>query len=155
MKLYYELTIPHSPEYVWDLLDDKDFISSCIPGLDHMTESEDGVFDVKMNVGIGVLRGKFSGTIRVVDKRRPDIYRMAIKSSGLGGWIEEDVTIYLKPFSSPGTEGSYVSVRGNANVGGMLTRIGQRFMNNASTSLMEQFFNNVQEQIKRRSPSSD
>lgn len=134
-------------ETVWTMLNDQDVLEAAIPGADELVQTSPDHYKVTMNVGIGMIRGAFSGNVEITDKEDSSSYRMLVDGKGPGGWVRGDGRVALAPVSESRTR---VAVDGDAQVGGVLARVGQRMMGNASKSLMKQFFSNLDKEISKR-----
>ena len=132
---------------VWDVLNDPRALEAAIPGADTLVEEGPDRYRAEMSVGIGLIRGRFGGNVQVTDKDEPNSYRMLVDGQGPGGWLKGEGKLSL---AEAGPEETLVTVEGDANVGGLLARVGQRMLGNASASLIKQFFGNIEKEIARR-----
>jgi hypothetical protein len=64
---------------------------------------------------------------------------------GPGGWIRGEGALTLHDVDG-NTE---IEVEGEAQTGGVLARVGQRMLGNASRTMMGQFFKNLDREVKR------
>ena len=131
----------------WDALIDIDVLQQAIPGVDSIEEVGPGEYRADMNVGIGIVRGRFSGHVKLSDLDEPSSYRMAVNGDGPGGWMRGTGMITLEE-ETPGA--TRVTVDGDTQVGGLLARVGQRMIGNASKTLMKQFFAGVEKAASKR-----
>jgi carbon monoxide dehydrogenase subunit G len=134
---------------VWAVLNDPESLKNCIPGARRLTETEPGKFDVVMSVGIGMIRGEFTGTVETLDLNEPESYRLVITGKGPGGWLEGEGTVELS-VDEAHPDRTKVAAKGDVTVGGMLARVGQRMLNGAANSLMKQFFANVSKEARKK-----
>ncbi len=144
MEITGEYRLKGSRQQVWDLLNDPDELAKAIPGADRLIAEGPDKYRAEMSVGVGMIRGKFSGAVEVSDKVEPESYRMAVDGKGGAGWLKGDGQISLV---EDGPDSTKVSVAGDASVGGLLARVGQRMVRNVANSLMKQFFQNVEKQV--------
>ena len=147
MQVNGEFKLKAPRQTVWDMLNDPEVLAASIPGADRFVSEGEDRYRAEMSVGIGMIRGKFGGTVEVKDKLEPERYRMLVEGKGPGGWLKGDGLLNL---NETGAEETTVSVDGDATVGGLLARVGQRMIGNASNSLMKQFFSNLEKEIRRR-----
>ena len=122
---------------VWELLNDASVLADCIPGCKSLKASGKNAYEAEMSVGIGMIRGTYSGRVEIVDPKPPKSYRLRISGEGPGGFIKGDALVELEAASGGETT---VTVSGEGEVGGLLARVGQRLVGQASKSLMNQFF---------------
>ena len=147
MKISGNFKLNLSQQDTWDALTDIDVLQKAIPGVDSIEEIGPGEYSAKMNVGIGIVRGRFSGRVKLSDLNEPNSYRMAVTGDGPGGWIKGDGMLSLEE-ETPGV--TKISVDGDTQVGGLLARVGQRMIGNASNTLMKQFFTGVEKAASAR-----
>ena len=136
-----------SQQDTWDALTDIEVLQQAIPGVDSIEEVGPDEYSARMTVGIGIVRGKFSGRVKLSELDEPRSYRMAVTGDGPGGWIKGSGVLSLDE-ETPGV--TRVSVEGDTQVGGLLARVGQRMIGNASNTLMKQFFTGVEKAASNR-----
>ena len=136
-----------SQQDTWDALTDIEVLQQAIPGVDSIEEVGPDEYNARMTVGIGIVRGKFSGRVKLSELDEPRSYRMAVTGDGPGGWIKGSGVLSLDE-ETPGV--TRVSVEGDTQVGGLLARVGQRMIGNASNTLMKQFFTGVEKAASKR-----
>ena len=133
-------------ESVWDALLDPSILAACIPGCQKLEPTGEDAYDIAISVGVGAIRGAYQGTVTVADKSHPDSYRMLVEGRGGGGTVRGDALLTFSS-SQGGTE---VTLVGDALVTGVVARVGQRLMGNASRMLMNQFFDCMKSHIDAR-----
>ena len=131
-------------QLVWDTLNDPEALEKAIPGLDKLTQDGEDSFTAEMSVGVGIIRGKFVGSVQTRDKVPPQSYRLIVEGKGAAGWVKGDGMLSLAEANADTTT---VTVRGEASVGGLLARVGQRMVRNVANSLMKQFFQEMDKQV--------
>jgi len=129
---------------VWNFLTDPDRIASCLPGCEKLIPTGGGSYEMTMSIGIGSIRGKFSGTIRLHDVHPTTDYAMTVSGSGAPGFVNGEGTIRLNG-SETGTEVTY---SGDVSAGGAIASVGQRMIGGAARMVIEQFFKCVAEKLK-------
>lgn len=147
MDITGEFKLKGSRQEVWDVLNDPDELAKAIPGADKLIADGPDRYRAEMSVGVGMIRGNFSGNVTVEDKVEPESYRMTVDGKGGAGWMRGGGAISL---SDAGDEATTVNVSGEASVGGLLARVGQRMVRNVANSLMKQFFQNIEKQVAAR-----
>ncbi len=148
MKITGNFKLNLGQQETWDALTDIDVLQQAIPGVDSIEEIGPNEYNARMNVGIGIVRGRFSGRVKLSDLDEPRSYRMAVTGDGPGGWIKGEGVLSLEE-DAPGV--TKVSVEGDTQVGGLLARVGQRMIGNASKTLMKQFFAGIEKAASSRS----
>lgn len=122
---------------VWELLNDPSALADCIPGCKSLEPAGKNSYLAEMSVGIGLIRGTYSGRVEIVDPKPPKSYRLKVEGEGPGGFVRGDARVVLEEADEGVTT---VSVAGDAEVGGLLARVGQPLIGQASKTLMKQFF---------------
>ena len=151
MNIESEFQIDAAQTEVWHLLADPAVIQAAMPSVEEMVEGSPDHYSIVMKVGIGMVRGTFTGTITVADKEFPILHHLVVEAKGAGGWVKGDGTINLSELESGET---LIKVDGTTQVGGVLARVGQRFMHHAARSMLNQFFNNLEGIIATRKEQS-
>lgn len=124
-------------EQVWDALLAPETLADCIPGCEIFEPSGDGSYRVVMRVGVAAVRGTYTGSVTLADRRHLESYRMIVQGRGSGGSVRGECVLTFADMDGGGTQ---VRVEGDAQVTGVVARVGQRLMGNASRMLMNQFF---------------
>lgn len=136
MKIEGKYSFNVSREKLWDTLLDPDVLASCIPGCREFRPISEDRFKVSLKVGVGAVSGTYSATVAVEDKVEPETYTMLVEGKGSGTTLRGRGTMVLHETEN----GSEVSFAGDAQVTGIIARVGQRLMGNVSKSLVGQFF---------------
>jgi carbon monoxide dehydrogenase subunit G len=139
----YKIAAPR--QKVWDALMDPDILAAAIPGAERCVEIVPGKFQVEIKVGIGIIRGRFSGIVETTDLNPPASQQLILNGEGTGGWIKGGGALMLREVDG-NTE---IDVDGEALTGGVLARVGQRMIGNASKTMMGQFFTNLNREVTR------
>lgn len=131
-------------ERVWETLLDPAVLAHCIPGCERFEQVADDVYDVVLRIGVASITGTYSGKVTVLDKDYPNSYRMLVEGSGSGGTVRGEGRLTLQARSSE----TDLTVEGEAQVTGVIARVGQRLMGSVSKMLMNQFFGCIKEKIE-------
>ena len=130
-------------EALWNFLTDANRIAECLPGCEHLTRTGEDSYEMKMSIGIGAIRGVFSGQIRLHDLKPTTDYEMTVSGSGSPGFVKGEGKIHLD--SSPGA--TVLSYSGDVSAGGMIASVGQRMIGGAARMVIDQFFKCVTEKL--------
>ena len=128
-----------SREQLWSSLMDPNIAAACIPGVSEFTQPAPEIYEVVLKIGVGAISGTYKATLRIADTEEPVTYRMSVEGSGARATIKGSGDITLAE-AEKGTELRFV---GDAQVTGMLARVGQRLMSSVSKKLIDQFFDCV------------
>ena len=136
MELSGEHTFAAPREQVWRLLLDPDVLRQCLPGCERLETTGPDEYEATMKIGVGMVRGTFTGRVRISDKREPERYRMLVEGSGTQGQVSGDGELRLAEENGQ----TRVSYSGTANVRGSIARVGARMMQPAARMVVGQFF---------------
>jgi len=125
-----------APQTVWNFLTDPARIAECLPGCERLTKVEAETYEMRIRVGIGAIRGTYTGTIRLHDLTPPSEYRMAVTGNGTGGFMNGAGTVRL----TASTGGTLLEYAGELEVGGPIAAVGQRMVGGAARMVSDQFF---------------
>lgn len=123
-------------QHLWDTLLDPDVLASCIPGCQEFKPIGDDRYQVSLKVDLGAISRTYKATIEVADKDEPSTYTMHVEGKGAGTTIKGEGVITLIETEN----GSSVRFDGDAQVTGIIARVGQRLMGGASKPMINQFF---------------
>ena len=129
-------TVPASRERVWELLHDPDALQRMVPGCQTLDAETPTKFSATLAVGVGPIRGRFSGSVEIEDVAANESYKMTLSGQGPTGFVSGEGMINL---TEDGV-GTLVEVEADAQVGGTLAQIGSRMIQTAVRMLMGQFF---------------
>ena len=131
-------------ERVWESLQDPDVLLSCIPGCDSFTAVGEDTYDIQIKAKVGPVVGAYAGRLGVSEKSPPDSYRLVVEGGGPMGTARGEAVFRLSESDGETT----VEVEADAQVTGVVARVGQRFMSSASRMLMNQFFGCMKSRIE-------
>jgi carbon monoxide dehydrogenase subunit G len=132
-------------ERVWTVLLDPDALRASLPSAKEFRQVADDNYEATMSVGIGAIKGTYSGKVQVRDKEPPTRYRLLVEGSGRPGFIKGDGLIELEEQG----EKTVVRYQGQAQVGGMIAGVGQRLLQATAQFLIGQFFKSMERQLGR------
>lgn len=124
-------------ETVYNFLLDPDTLESCLPGCEQLEKVGEDEYTATMKIGIGMIRGTFTGRVKISDKQEPSSYRMLVEGKGPQGQVSGEGSLELAEEG----DGTVVHWSGDANVRGTLARIGSRVIKPAASTIVGQFFN--------------
>ncbi len=125
-------------QVVWRLLHDPEVLRRTIPGCESFEPSgESGRYAASLSVGIGPIRGRFSGSVKLSDLRDGEAYTMELDGQGPTGFVRGTGNIALSETDG----GTRVSIEGDAQVG-------SRMIETAIRVLMGQFFTAIGDEAR-------
>jgi uncharacterized protein len=131
------------PERVWSVITDPAVLARTIPGCESLERV--GADDYKMNVtvGVGAIRGTYSGDVRLSDQVRPASYVMHASGAGGPGNVRATVAINLEEHA----EGTALTYSADAVVGGPVAGVGQRMISGVAKRMAGQFFQAIDDEL--------
>ena len=136
MELSGEHTFAAPRDQVWRFLLDPDVLRQCLPGCERLEATGPDEYQATMKIGVGMVRGTFTGRVRISDKQEPESYRMLVEGSGTQGQVSGEGELRLADDNGQ----TRVSYSGTANVRGSIARVGARMMQPAARMVVGQFF---------------
>lgn len=143
MELSASYTFAASPSVVWNLLIDPEVVAACLPGCEGLEQIGEDHYRVALKLAVAAISGQYTGTVAILDKRAPSSYRLLVEGSGGPGFVKGEANVEL----TAQNELTVVNVRGQAQVGGLMARVGQRLLVAASKMMMDRFFSCLQQRV--------
>jgi carbon monoxide dehydrogenase subunit G len=132
-----------APDALWNFLTDAHRIAECLPGCEQLIQTGEGAYQMQMSIGIGAVRGNFSGQIRLHDLKPTSEYKMTVNGSGKPGFVQGEGAIRLVP-----SDGATVlEYSGDVSAGGAIAAVGQRMISGAARMTIDRFFKCVAEKL--------
>ena len=123
-------------EKVWDLLMDSGSVAGCLPGCRGLTPIGEDRYEASLSVAFAAISGDFKGTVALEDKVPPTSYKLVVEGSGRAGFVKGHALVTLVP---AGTH-TRVQIAAQADVGGMIARLGQRLLDGVTRMTMDRFY---------------
>lgn len=136
MELTGEHTFKAPRERVWQFLLDPEVLGQCLPGAEKLEQIGPDEYNATMRIGIAMIKGTFTGRVKISDKVEPSSYTMFVEGSGPQGQVSGTGRLELHDEG----ETTRVTYRGDANVRGTLARVGARMIQPAARTIVGQFF---------------
>jgi hypothetical protein len=145
MQLSGEHVSKASPERVWQFMLDPEVLKASLPGCERLDPTGEDEYSATMVIGIGMIKGRYEGTVKITDKHEPNDFRMLVTGKGPQGEMTGDGLIEFIP---EGT-GTRIKWAGDANVRGVLARIGSRVIQPAAKTIVGQFFKRMEDRADK------
>jgi uncharacterized protein len=136
MEITGEHTFNAPRQQVWDFLLDPAVLQQCLPGCERLDQLGEDEYAATMKIGIAMIKGTFSGKVKITDKVEPESYTMAVEGSGPQGQVSGVGKLVLVEADEITT----VKYSGDANVRGTIARVGARMVQPAARQIVGQFF---------------
>ncbi len=131
-------------EHVWKALMDPEVLARCLPGVESMQETGPDTYAVKANVGIGAVKGSYSGKVTITDKQEPTHYRLIGEFSSARGFVKGEGTIDLTR-QNGNTVATY---KGTPQLGGAIAGVAMRMLSGIGKTMANQFFGNIAQELR-------
>ncbi|MCC6945379.1 MAG: carbon monoxide dehydrogenase subunit G [Thermomicrobiales bacterium] len=136
MELVGEHTFDAPRQQVYDFLLDPEVLRQCLPGCEKLDRIGDDEYAATMKIGIAMIKGTFSGRVKISDKVGPESFTMEVEGSGPQGQVSGVGKLTLTEADGKTT----VHYTGDANVRGTIARVGARMIQPAARQIVGQFF---------------
>jgi len=132
-----------SPEEVWSVITDPAVLVRTIPGCEALDQVGEDSYTMTVSAGVGAVKGKYAGEVRLADLNRPTSYVMHASGSGGPGSVRATVQITLAPCE----EGTELTYSADAVVGGAVAGVGQRMITGVAKRMAGQFFSAIDKEL--------
>lgn len=134
-------TVPAAPDAVWAALHDPEVLRRSIPGCEDVTKTGDESFSARTTIKIGPIKARFDGKVALVEHTPPPgvVHACTLKGEGQGGpagFARGEAEVHL----ARDGEGTAISYKAQATIGGRLAQIGQRLLDATAKSMADEFF---------------
>lgn len=135
----------------WDFLLDIDQFTSCLPGVEEVTQIDDQTFRGTLAASVGPISGRFSFRAAVVESRPPRemLVRMEGTDSVTKSSVNSDLTMTLNERKENLTDISY---RADVDVKGRLAILGDMVLRATANLLLEEFSRRLRERLEGQAP---
>jgi len=138
--------LPYPQEQVWKVLLDPGVLSRVLPGIEKFELVGPDKYAVTVKLGVPSVKGTYSGTVEICDKQEPSSYRLKGEGKGGPGWARGEALMTLKPEG----DGTNVTAKANAVVGGTIAGVGQRMMEGVGKAMARDFFESINRELQGR-----
>lgn len=135
MKLEGEYVFDGPREEVWEIIRDPEILATALPGTQSLEQVSENEYAGKMHVRIGPVSGVFAGKILVSDEEPPESCTLTVDGRGAPGFAKGTGHVQLSELEGDKTLMEY---DGDMQVGGRLASVGQRLIDTASKSMIQQ-----------------
>jgi uncharacterized protein len=140
---YYEFQV--SQEDLWDHFLSPEALRASIPGCKNIELIDGDTYKAELSLGIAAIRGDYTGTVQIKDKLFPRQYKMVVEGNGASGFVSGEGLIAFEAKERTATVLRYDF---DIKVGGKIAGIGQRMISGISKIMAEQFFKEMDRQLK-------
>ena len=144
MKIEVDHLFPAAQQELWDLLHDPARLTLCIPGCEQMQESGRDTYTATLKIGVASVKGTYLGQVQISEQRAYSDYKMSVEGSGAPGFVRGYASIGLL---DEGERQTRLSIQGEAQVGGLIASVGQRFLHGIARQMIGTFFRNIEKEL--------
>jgi carbon monoxide dehydrogenase subunit G len=148
MKISEERTFNRPRAEVWEKLMDFGVLARTLPGVTRLDPHGGEVCSLTVEPPVSAITGTYEGTVKVVEKTPIDNYALSGEAKGSLGWVKGDARFELVDEG----RGTRVASAMSFQTGGVLSGVGQRFMEGIAKSMMRQFFTAFERELDTSSP---
>jgi carbon monoxide dehydrogenase subunit G len=138
LKIQGHVVVDAPRDDVWKLLFDTNVLiamANRIPGItvERLAQIAEDKYEGSASIGVGMIKGKYTGTITVLDKRAPEYVKFHGDGKSGANWTGGEMSLTLTEQDGK----TKMSYEGVGNVGGMLASVGQRLIDSVGKHMIE------------------
>ncbi len=151
LKMQGNVTVDAPRDQVWNLLFDTQFLQQVInkiPGIkvEKIVQVADDKYEASATMGVAMVKGKYDGTISVLEKRAPEYVRFRGDGKGGGNWTSGEMGLTLTDQGGK----TLLTYDGGGNVSGALASVGQRLIDTVGKQFIQNGTKAFAEEIAAR-----
>jgi carbon monoxide dehydrogenase subunit G len=147
MRLEGEYVFDGPRDEVWKIVRDPDVLATALPGTQSLEQVSENEYAGEMHVRIGPVSGVFSGKLIVSDEVPPESYTLSVEGKGAPGFGKGTGHVLLEERDDGKT---LIKYEGDMQVGGRIAGVGQRLIDTASRSMINQGLDSLNNALKAR-----
>jgi 2-furoyl-CoA dehydrogenase large subunit len=136
-------TFPRPRDEIWEKLMDFSVLARTLPGVTRLDPVDGDSCAVTVEPPVSSITGTYEGTVSVIEKSPIDNYALRGEAKGTLGWVKGDALFELTDEDA----GTRVASTMSFHTGGVLSGVGQRFMEGVARSMMRQFLNAFEREL--------
>lgn len=137
-------TFPVSREDLWRVLLDARQMAKWIPGCERLEEVGPDRYAATLRVGVAAIKGSYTGYVEIRDKQFPEHYTLAVEGTAAPGFVKGTARLDL---TDTGDGRTQLVVNGDAQVGGLIASVGQRFLTGIARQMTQQLMRNIEKEV--------
>jgi carbon monoxide dehydrogenase subunit G len=141
------VTIPAPPEKVWDFMMDVPAVSTCVPGVEEVTQVSVDVYKGILGVKVGPVGVRLEGQVTLVEQDRENWQaRMDVEATDrrIRGAVNAKAWMKLTPREDGQTD---VAIHTDASIFGKLGQFGQAVLRKKADQIMAEFAANMSRKL--------
>jgi carbon monoxide dehydrogenase subunit G len=146
VEIEYEYRFGLPRNLVWKYIKNEKILKNALPECRSFAELSHGVYKAEVEIHMGPIQDVFTMDIRLDEEKAPSLSRLLIIGNGNMGQLNGTATLMLKE-----NQGStLLTCKANGQLTGALGLAGKRMIDSSAGKGLENFFQNVEKEIKRR-----
>ncbi|MCG8353113.1 MAG: carbon monoxide dehydrogenase subunit G [Chloroflexales bacterium] len=146
MRIAGNYTFEADREEVWLALNDPEVLARAIPGCQKLEQIGENEYESTLKIGLQAVKGVYNGHISIQDLQPPQGYKLVVNGKGSNGFVKGEGTINLRQDGAK----TIIEYGGEAQVGGTIASVGQRLLDGAAKTLINQSLKALSAQITAR-----
>ncbi len=146
MRIAGNYTFEASRDEVWAALNNPEVLARTIPGCQRLEQVGEFEFESTLKIGLQAVKGVYSGRVAIFDQNPPQSYRLRVDGKGNNGFLKGEGTISLREDGDT----TILDYGGEAQIGGTIASVGQRLLDGAAKTLINQSLKALAAQIEAR-----
>lgn len=151
MKMTGKIVLDATREEVWSILVNPDSLKnllSNIPGInvEKLVQASEDKYDATATIGVAMVKGKYDGTLTVIERRMPEYLKFRGEGNGGGNWTNGEMGLTL----TPQDDKTLLTYDGAGNVSGPLASVGQRLIDMVGKQIVANGTKALAEELARR-----
>lgn len=131
------------PERVFEALSDPALLARAVPGCRELVDRGDGVYELTIDAGVGSVRGRYSGEVRIGERRPNELYEAQLQASGTPGSVQAKMRAELAAQNG----GTVIAYTMDATLSGPIAGVGQRVLSGASKKNAKMFLDALEREL--------
>ncbi len=140
MRIHGEHRFELPRSVVWTLLQSPASLRQAIPGCTAFDEVAPGTWELAADVGIGPVRGTFTGRVELKDREPESRYTLVASAQGRPGGGTGEAAIVLTDDGG----GTRLRYEADVTVRGAVARVGSRLLAASARTMARQFFDAIE-----------
>ena len=141
MEFNGEFTSDHSRDELWKYFTDPEILGDCAPGCDEIVMESPSELSAVIAVGVGSVKPTFDVDMTVTKIDAPELLEMEVGGDASRNSFEAVAEMYLVDNDDGTTTAEWSAA---ANVGGLISSMGQRALGSVSKRLVNGFFEDLE-----------
>jgi carbon monoxide dehydrogenase subunit G len=152
LKIQGTVVVDASRDQVWNLLFDVEVLKQMankIPGItvERLVQLSEDKYEGTATIGVAMVKGKYAGTITVLEKRLSEYVKFHGEGKSGGNWAGGEMSLTLAEQDAK----TLMAYEGIGNVGGTLASVGQRLIDTVGKHLIAHGTKALAEELAARS----